>query len=92
MSTTSEAVIVRTAKPNASRRMWSSPQSESPLRLSDVVYRKLVADANKASPQGNRGDSDIQRGRPNPDSRLFGQATSRAQRPGYASRTGDQLT
>jgi hypothetical protein len=41
-------------------------------RLSDVVYRRMLADAKKASPEGNRGDSNIQRGRLNPDRRLFG--------------------
>jgi len=32
------------------------------------------------------GDSDIQRGRPNPDGRLFGQATTRTHRRAYANR------
>ena len=51
-------------------------------RLSDVVYRQLVADAH-ASRHGRgpgralRGDSSIQRGRPAPAHRHFGSATSR---------------
>ena len=48
-------------------------------RLSDVVYRQLVADAKKASPGGHKGaDYEIHRGRPNPDGRHFGPVTSRA--------------
>ena len=52
-------------------------------RLSDVVYRQLVADADATrSPRGGpgralRGDSTIQRGRLTPAHRHFGSATSR---------------
>jgi transposase len=49
-------------------------------RLSDVVYRQMVADAKRleTGPGGHvGGDSDIQRGRPKPQDRHFGQVTSR---------------
>jgi transposase len=57
-------------------------------RISDAVYRQLLADARpamaegpidegEASPGGMRGVSDIQRGRPAPAHRHFGSATSR---------------
>ena len=53
-------------------------------RLSDVVYKQMVSDAKRAEdgPGRTRGsDSAIQRGRPNPDGRHFGQVTSRTRRP-----------
>ena len=52
-------------------------------RLSDVVYRQLVADAQRTSSRWSgsgralRGDSSIQRGRLAPAHRHFGSATSR---------------
>src|SRR6266536_2333668 len=49
-------------------------------RLSDVVYKQMIADAKPAGtgPGGHPGsDSDIQRGQPNPDSWHFGTVTSR---------------
>ena len=54
-------------------------------RLSDVVYQQMVHDAKRAIGDGpgrtHGGDSAIQRGRPNPDSRHFGQVTSRTRHP-----------
>jgi len=62
-------------------------------RISDAVYRQLVADAQQAAleaspnaegagPGGHcRGDSRIQRGRPAPAHRHFGSATSRTRTP-----------
>jgi transposase len=57
-------------------------------RLSDVIFRRLVADARKGKVSGQgtgpgralRGDSRIQRGRPAPAHRHFGSATSRTRR------------
>ena len=50
-------------------------------RISDAIYRQLVADAQRADWHGPgralRGDSRIQRGRPAPAHRHFGSATSR---------------
>ena len=49
-------------------------------RLSDVVYQQMVADAKRAQDGPGRthgSDSAIQRGRPNPHSRHFGEVTSR---------------
>jgi transposase len=49
-------------------------------RLSDVIYRQLLADqgATRRGPESAlRGDSSIQRGRPAPANRHFGSATSR---------------
>jgi hypothetical protein len=51
--------------------------------LSDVVYKRMLHDAQARGswsdgPGRTLGsDSAIQRGRPNPDSRLFGQVTTR---------------
>ena len=57
-------------------------------RLSDVVYRQLVADAARAeqvdgcgSGRAPRGDTTIQRGRLTPAHRHFGSATSRTREP-----------
>ena len=52
-------------------------------RLSDVVYRQLIADAQAAGGPGRalRGDSIVQRGRPSPGHRHFGPATSRTRTP-----------
>jgi transposase len=52
-------------------------------RLSDVVYRQMLADAKRLETGPGRtrgGDSDIQRSRPNPHDRHFGQVTSRTRR------------
>jgi hypothetical protein len=52
--------------------------------LSDAVYRQLRADsqpndpAAEAGPGAQRGDTSIQRGRPDPAHRHFGSATTRA--------------
>jgi hypothetical protein len=50
-------------------------------RLSDAVYRRLVRDAHPDTATGPRGhlgdDYEIQRGRLNPNHRLFGQVTPR---------------
>ena len=51
-------------------------------RISDAIYRQLVADAQRAAPSQRgpgralRGVSRIQRGRPAPAHRHFGSATS----------------
>jgi transposase len=54
-------------------------------RISDAIYRQLVADAAAAGRRGPgralRGDSRIQRGRPAPAHRHFGSATSRTRTP-----------
>ena len=50
-------------------------------RISDAIYRQLVADAQskRAGPgRADGGDYEDQRGRPTPDGRLFDQATTRA--------------
>ena len=61
-------------------------------RLSDAVYRQLVADApgqEEASPGGHPGASlIIQRGRPVPGHRHFGSATSRTRTPDATAATG----
>jgi transposase len=50
-------------------------------RLSDVVYRRFGAGCAGGGPgRTPGGDYRLQRGRPNPDSRLFGQVTSRTRR------------
>ena len=55
--------------------------------LSNVVYEQMIRDAKRARPSGtgpgghSGSDSAIQRGRPNPDSRLFGQVTIRTRHP-----------
>ena len=51
-------------------------------RLSDVVYRQMLADTKQLeTARGTHGgDSDIQRGRPNPHDRHFGKVTSRTRR------------
>ncbi len=54
-------------------------------RLADHVWRMMVADERRRTqttgPGGQPGgDYSIQRGRPNPDGRLFGQVTSRTRR------------
>ena len=60
-------------------------------RLSDAVYRQLVADAagpGRSEPgRALRGVSDIQRGRPVPGHRHFGSATSRTRRPDATATT-----
>ena len=54
-------------------------------RISDAIYRQLVADAQRAAECGPgralRGVSRIQRGRPAPAHRHFGSATSRTRTP-----------
>ena len=53
-------------------------------RLSDVVYRQMVHDAKRRRDGPGRtrgGDSAIQRGRPEPQGRHFGQVTSRTRQP-----------
>ncbi len=57
-------------------------------RISDVIYRQLVADARTRSGPGRASgdDSHSQRDRPNPDGRHFGQATARTQPELYAPR------
>ena len=54
-------------------------------RISDAVYRQLIADAARnrrcGSGRALRGDSRIQRGRPTPAHRHFGSATSRTREP-----------
>jgi hypothetical protein len=74
-------------------------------RLSDVVYRQLVADAAKTAAQGDPGrpgrggpgratggDYTLQRGRPNPHSRHFGQATARTRTRNATGRPGRSRT
>jgi transposase len=70
-------------------------------RLSDVVYRQLVADAERANPgrpgrggpgRATGGDYKLQRGRPNPHSRTFGQATTRTRTPDATRRPSPQRT
>jgi transposase len=54
--------------------------------LSDVVYQQMIRDAKRARPGGTGpgrtlgSDFAIQRGRPNPHGRLFGQVTTRTRR------------
>ena len=57
-------------------------------KISDVIYRQLVADAQLDSGPGRASgdDSHSQRDRPNPDGRHFGQATARTQPKLYAPR------
>ncbi len=67
-------------------------------RISDAVYRQLVADAQRTESQSGhgpgralRGDSDIQRGRPSPAHRHFGSATSRTRTTdATTARTGSE--
>ena len=55
--------------------------------LSDVVYKQMLRDTQRLTADGTGPgrtvgrDSAIQRGRPNPDSRLFGQVTARTRHP-----------
>ena len=64
-------------------------------RISDAIYRQLVADARRDRAGPGRalgGDYEDQRGQPNPDGRLFDQATTRAPTAGYARRSKGVLT
>jgi transposase len=54
-------------------------------RLSDVVYRQLVADTAKASPGGHSGATRTSSAADQPHGRLFGQATTRARPRPYAT-------
>ena len=64
-------------------------------RISDAIYRQLVVDRRPATAGPGRahgGDYEDQRGRPNPDGRLFDQATTRAPTTRYARRSKGVLT
>jgi hypothetical protein len=55
-------------------------------KISDAIYRQLVADDAEMRGSGRAGgdDSNGQRERPNPDGRLFGSATARTPPQAYA--------
>ena len=64
-------------------------------RISDAIYRQLLADARRSRAGPGRaigGDYEDQRGRPNPYRRLFDQATTRAPPKRYARRSTRVLT
>jgi transposase len=64
-------------------------------QISDAIYRQILADARAMEGGPGRalgGDYEDQRGQPNPDGRLFDQATARAPTAGYARRRTSVLT